>query len=355
MARKYRRGEFWWIGVYLDGREVRFSTKTRSEAAAERILAKIETEVAESRFLDKKRSSRWTLGEFADVYLSRMDQLRPNSAAWRRDRFKRILAIVGATTPLESITTSTLDAYAETRLRAGKALSTVKSEAMILRHALQQAHRWSSETGLSEYRLKDWSPPRGGREPRRPVFLTRPEVSRLLAAGAARAAQVPEQRRAHVLMRLALETGGRVGELCRIRRQDFEAPRRALRIRALKGGADRAFTLSPANARDLKRLLTETDEPFSGRSAPKDRIRKFWNWVRDEAKLPHVRFHDLRHTFASEYLRQGAMPRLLQDQLGHRTSRMTDVYSHASPRRKAPKGVVWKVKGSHTARTKPKR
>jgi integrase len=343
MARLFQRGRWYWIGVRVNRGEDehRFSLNTKSLEVAERIRSKIETEVSEGRFLDKKRESRWTLGRLEEHYLPRMAQLLPRSAAWRKDRFKRVVERVGKDTLIESIGPETLDRYAEERLRAGRAESTVRADVNVLRHALRQAFRWQAETGLSEYRLRDWKPPKG-REARQPTFLTRAEVRRLLEVGAERARQVPEQRRAEVLVRLALETGGRIGELCRITRQDFDEKRATLRLRALKGGVDRSFTLYPDTARDLGALLKASPEPFGGRSAPKDRVRKFWHWVREKAGLSHIRFHDLRHTFASEFLRRGAAHKLLQDQMGHRTSRMTDRYAHTSPRTKAPAGVLWK-------------
>jgi integrase len=152
---------------------------------------------------------------------------------------------------------------------------------------------------------------------------------------------------------LALETGGRIGELCRLRRQDFDAKLGALRIRSIKGGRDRSFTLEPETAKDLRGLFRSSDSPFDGDSSPKDRYRKFWNYVRKTAGLPGLRFHDLRHTFASEFLRRGAARRLLQDQLRHRTSRMTDRYSHSSPRVKAPSGVRWTRHVQHTKEARP--
>lgn len=348
MAWKFRRGRFWWIGVRLDGRQHRFSARTTSEAVADKILAKIETEVAESRFLDRKRESRMTLEELGLLYLPRMDELKPRSGAWRRDRFKRSVERLGAGTKIESIGPETLDRVAEEWLRAGLAMSTVRGNVSVLRHALRMAWRWRSETGLSEYRLTDWAAPRG-RDPRPPVFLSPAEVSRLLRAARARARAIPAHRRAEVLVRLALATGGRAGELCQIRRADFDDARGWLRVRASKGGADRSFALGEDLARELRALFRKSDEPFGGEAAAKDRFRRFWRQVRKDAGLPDLHFHDLRHTFATERLRLGATPRQLQDELGHRTSRMTDRYSHSARRKRPPAAVNWRVAASSSA------
>lgn len=48
--------------------------------------------------------------------------------------------------------------------------------------------------------------------------------------------------------------------------------------------------------------------------------------------FPHVRFHDLRHTHASQLLKQGVHPKVVSERLGHSTIGITlDTYSHVMP------------------------
>ena len=48
--------------------------------------------------------------------------------------------------------------------------------------------------------------------------------------------------------------------------------------------------------------------------------------------LPHIRFHDLRHTAATLLLMQGIHPKIVSEMLGHSTVSMTlDTYSHVLP------------------------
>ena len=49
-------------------------------------------------------------------------------------------------------------------------------------------------------------------------------------------------------------------------------------------------------------------------------------------KLPHVRFHDLRHTHATQLLKQGVHPKIVSERLGHSNIAITlDTYSHVLP------------------------
>ena len=60
------------------------------------------------------------------------------------------------------------------------------------------------------------------------------------------------------------------------------------------------------------------------------------------AKLPAMRFHDLRHTAATLMLAAGEHPKVVQEMLGHSNISMTmDTYSHMLPtmQREAMEGL----------------
>ena len=49
-------------------------------------------------------------------------------------------------------------------------------------------------------------------------------------------------------------------------------------------------------------------------------------------ELPQIRFHDLRHTFATVLLTKGTHPKIVQEMLGHANiSQTMDTYSHVLP------------------------
>jgi integrase len=59
---------------------------------------------------------------------------------------------------------------------------------------------------------------------------------------------------------------------------------------------------------------------------------KWFHRALDQASLPRIRIHDLRHTAATHLLNRGVHPKVVQELLGHSTISLTlDTYSHVAP------------------------
>ncbi len=79
----------------------------------------------------------------------------------------------------------------------------------------------------------------------------------------------------------------------------------------------------------------EQDLVFTNRSGgffDPETLVKHFHLLLDKAGLPHIRFHDLRHSAATILLTMGVHPKVVQELLGHSTIAMTmDTYSHLLP------------------------
>jgi integrase len=65
---------------------------------------------------------------------------------------------------------------------------------------------------------------------------------------------------------------------------------------------------------------------------PDNFAHRDWARVLRRAELRRIRFHDLRHTYASLLIAQGAQPKYIQAQLGHASIQTTfDRYGHLMP------------------------
>ena len=60
-------------------------------------------------------------------------------------------------------------------------------------------------------------------------------------------------------------------------------------------------------------------------------IKRQWLKLMRTAKIKNFRFHDLRHTFASELVRGGVDLYQVKELLGHSTIQLTERYSHVRP------------------------
>jgi hypothetical protein len=61
-------------------------------------------------------------------------------------------------------------------------------------------------------------------------------------------------------------------------------------------------------------------------------VRRVFDPALRRAGLPKIRFHDLRHSFASLLIAQGEHPKLISEQLGHASVQITlDRYGHLLP------------------------
>jgi integrase len=69
-----------------------------------------------------------------------------------------------------------------------------------------------------------------------------------------------------------------------------------------------------------------------GRPLHPERFSRTFTELIARQKLPAIRVHDLRHTWATLALEAGIHPKVVSERLGHATVSITlDIYSHVSP------------------------
>jgi integrase len=135
------------------------------------------------------------------------------------------------------------------------------------------------------------------------------------------------------LMRMALFTGMRRGELFKLQWDDIDFERGFIRIRDPKGGPDQKIPLNEA-ARQLLENHPRTDSPyiFPGRyGGQRTDVKKAVNRIKKRAGLPtdFRPLHGLRHVYASMLASSGKVDMYtLQKLLTHKSPQMTQRYAH---------------------------
>ena len=75
-------------------------------------------------------------------------------------------------------------------------------------------------------------------------------------------------------------------------------------------------------------IIFHTNEHYTSQNT----IRNIWKRMLHKAKLRDMRFHDIRHSFASLLLSNGESPVYVKEQLGQSSIQMTvDIYGHLIP------------------------
>ena len=116
---------------------------------------------------------------------------------------------------------------------------------------------------------------------------------------------------------------------------NFEQDMVTLLISHRRKGTETVIKKMSPEAMEVLRNLPRTDSPFvfpgKGGGQRTD-FKGPWLRIRKAAGLPdNIRFHDLRHNYASYHAMNGTPPLIIQKLLNHRDPRTTAKYSHLSP------------------------
>jgi integrase len=226
----------------------------------------------------------------------------------------------------------------------------------ISRHAIQQFHGELKESGLApatcdhflglisrcfrlavEWQLLPENPANGlkkfNAENGRDVYLSPDELKKVLEILDHDRAVVPS-----LAIKLLIFTGARVGEALHAKWSDIDVEAAVWTVQAenSKSKKRRKIPLNKEALRVLDQLtsLSNCEYVFtSSRRAGKrlTTIDRFWQRVRGEFDLSHVRIHDLRRTFSAALLDAGVPIFNLQSILGHAQVQTTLRYSNLSP------------------------
>ncbi|WP_286902876.1 site-specific integrase [Pseudomonas sp. UBA2628] len=140
---------------------------------------------------------------------------------------------------------------------------------------------------------------------------------------------------------LSLYTGMRRGEVFNLRWCDISFERKLITIdgQTSKSGQTRYVPISTKLFFVLEAWKSQSGDEalvFPGKDGKRmDNVKKSWMGVLELAKIQGFRWHDLRHTFASNLAMKGVPINTLRELLGHSDLTMTLQYAHLAPSIKA--------------------
>lgn len=335
-----------WYCVYRVGGRQRWKKGGSTKREAERTLAGIVNEVHQGTYREIKEIG---FKDYAELWLKTYARTKCKATTVRsyEDIIKGHLVPYFDNYPLTSISPASVQKYVVDKLSEKKrkdrklvprlSPKTVNNHLVPLKAMLKHAVRWGY---LKESPAMYVEKPRVEHEEME--FLT-PEEARLFLKNVT--------PKLYPLFLTAVSTGLRRGELLALQWGDIDFANSAIHIRrALYKGlfttpkskrSMRRVVMTPTLARTLKRHRLESPANklelvfanIEGKPMDGDNLvrREFLPALR-RAGLRKVRFHDLRHTFATLLISQGENVKLIQSQLGHASIQTTlDRYGHLLP------------------------
>ncbi|HEX21230.1 MAG TPA: site-specific integrase [Actinobacteria bacterium] len=317
------------IVFYVDGKQKWKTLPGATLKQAERALADIVGSVYEGTYQDKNIG----FNELVDNWLESLKaQVKPSTLDFYQNISKQLVERFKSSN-VRNITTLQVENYLATKIghisnrTVGYHLTVAR---MIFKKAMIWGYCYKNPTDFIKK-------PRV--EHKEVKILSADQVDTLLAAA---------QGQTRLLIITALLTGCRAGELMALRWQDIDLVAGVISITRnyVRGkistpksrGSYRQIVIPPLLVDELARVKAgkESDLIFTKSNGGPLDWSNFYNReflpLLKRAGLPRVKFHSLRHTYASTLVASGEDLKFIQGQLGHSSLTMTlNTYSHLLP------------------------
>lgn len=338
----------WRAAVSVAGRRVWRTFKTKRQA--QEWLRKTLDEVDQGFTLD---SASTTLAEFMAKWLvSTQSSLRPNTHKQYTQIVSQHIEPVLGKLKVRSLKPDHIQQLYDNMVAAGKGLRSVQLTHAVLHRCLVHAARLGI---IPRNPAAATTPPKPKRKEM--MFFDEDQVQTMLLTARG-------DGQIYALLHLAISTGMRQGELLglkwsdldwqtsqlNIRRQlsksagagyELTTPKTKAGIRNIDLGENTILVLREHQQEQYQQISQAADQwhdhdlifPSSiGTHSDRDNLRRQFKIILEDAGLPEIRFHDLRHTAAALMLSHGVPVIVVSRRLGHaRPSITLDIYGHLIP------------------------
>lgn len=308
------RAGIYYIKVVRDGRRIVRTTATRDKVQAQELHDRFCADLwREAKLGDKPK---YTWGEAVARWLAEKSHKR--SLDTDKSRLMWLSEQIGAKRPLTAINNDFVERLIGERLKCKRhgrpvTTATVNRTMAALSGVLNCAKKWDWIESTPHIRHLE--------EPKKRIaFLSREELNRLIIELPQNIAEIAA---------FAVLTGLRENNILDLQWRDVDLDRGVCWVHHDEAKAGKAISvpLSPEAVSVLQMRIGHS-QPFG----PLTRVSNHpWNKAKKRAGLPSLRFHDLRHTWASWHTMNGTPASVLQELGAWSDSRMVERYSHLSP------------------------
>lgn len=312
----FLRNKSWYISYFNKGRRIREKVGS-SKTLANKALKKRETEIAEGKFLDIKNQKRVRLKELTSDY----KQLYASSKKSFNSHYTVALNCIEhffSNPWLDEITVKRVEDYKVHLTREGLAQASVNRRLACLKNMFNKAIDWHMTEQNPVRKVKLFK-----ENNQRTRHLDKEELERVLE-------KAPPRLQA--IINFAINTGLRKGEIQNLKWKDVDFQQEYIAVHETKNGETRYIPMNNTarNAIFSFKQKGESVYVFSGNDGQPYNFRKSFETAIKNADIRDFRFHDLRHTFASNLAMKGVDLNTIRELMGHKSLEMTLRYSHLS-------------------------
>jgi integrase len=303
-----KRGHKWWSYVTVNGVRYRKPTNASNRRQAETIDRQHYDELNAMRHRLPQIADEMSFGELTARFIA-AGMAKPHSL----DRLSHLLPFFSEMS-VRDIATPAVRRYRQERHRYKKLKeATVNRDLSVLRRVLYWGveERFLSANPLGRLRMER------ERRTKRPVMSIREEYLLLAAA--------PDHLKR--IIRCALDTGMRKGEILSQRWEDIDFDNRILHVSHSKTpeGEAREIPLTDRLSKILLASRRERGAVFTYQGDSIKIVKTTWASSLRRSGLRHFRFHDLRHTANTRMMLAGVLQEVRREILGHTSQRSRDV------------------------------
>jgi integrase len=319
----------WIVEFRLRGHYIKEAIpEARTKQEAEQAQTKIKRDIFDDKYNRAAGNKDFT--EFVDEVF--VPWAKVSKRSWQDDEERaRPIKEFFKDKRLRDITPMLVERYKQLRLKTKTLHKRERSPATVNRElqVLSKVFSMAYDNGLVEtnpmrrvHKLRE--------APARERYLTDEEEKSLFA--------ILVGRRAHIrpIVIVALKTGMRQGEILGLKWEHVDFDQKTIYVAHTKTGRPRKIPMSKpveVELRSLKQDASSEEHVFSyARTGLKlTTFRHAWERACTAAKISGLRFHNLRHTFATRLRAKGVHEMDIMSLLGHTTLQMTSRYTHAMP------------------------
>jgi integrase len=322
----YKRGSVWWMSFTHHGEQLRRSTETEDKKLAIRIFDKLRGDIATGKWFEGLEGENITFRELMIKYMAEYSAINKAPRSHERDKglIKHLEPVFGNIV-LTEITPRQIAEYKVMRRQEGASPRTVNYELVLMGHAFNLA--------LREWEMVRENPVSKVRKEKVNNFierwLTHEEEKKLVDAS-------PKWLQEIIIF--AIQTGFRESEILDLTWKQVDLNRRTITLYEQK---NKNVDTLPVSKTALH-VLTQRYESRHGESPlvfvnecgkrifAQNLIRSFHAVIK-KSGIERLRFHDLRHTFATRLVQNGVDLYRVQKLGRWKTTSMIMRYAHHYP------------------------